>query len=169
MTIYWPDDLPYLEVMKSLQVDPRDEAARSSFDQGPGRVRNRYTQALTVVSFVLNPLSDEEFESFKSFYRDTLHNGTRWFRMRLWSSGYVGYDVQFTQKYQAGDYDVPNYWQVSLSLVVRDYQLERTQTDIFVGSQWDPSDPNADAMFVGLTNQLHDFLYTTWPAIAGRT
>lgn len=139
----WPTTVPHQPVAGTMEIVEVDDAARSDFDPpGEPEVRNRSTHSLTNVSFVIIPMTDAQNEARKNFVRNDLRRGVRWFRMRLYQSGYVGYECQLAKPMQSSDHDELEgdktrdggvvYWNVGIELIVRDFDIPRSGGQIWL-------------------------------------
>lgn len=171
MSISWPDEIDYYVTRGTFSITPKDDNAKTDFEQGPGVNRQRFTQSITNVSFSQNFPADQ-WELFKEFHRVTLGKGSKWFRRRLPSSGYAGYECRFTAPYQAADfggYSQPytfdrqfSWWSVGQQLEVRDFDLARSETDVWVVAEF--AYPEfGDEGFVDAGDLLHEFLVDLYP------
>src|SRR5438105_3686229 len=116
---------------ETVNASPRMELARTSFEQGPDRSRNRFTSLLANVSFV-SQMTEEQHEEFKEFYEITLLHGAKWFRRPLWQTAFFSYDCHFIGNgYQESDRigclsesdSDSMLWEVSMTLEVRGYYI----------------------------------------------
>lgn len=84
--ITWPTNLNGLPERGSWQYRPAPDNARTDFDQGPARVRRRFTTTLAELDFAV-VMDYLEFEVFKAFVAYTLYSGTAWFSMSVFVGG----------------------------------------------------------------------------------
>lgn len=76
----WPSSLNHLADQGSWSYKPVVDNARTDFDQGPARVRRRFTSHLSEVDFTVI-MTGSEFEIFKTFVWVELLGAARWFSM----------------------------------------------------------------------------------------
>lgn len=167
----WPNTVPYKPLTGTMSIEVVDDAARSDFDPpGEPLVRGRSTRALSHVSFTIIPITDEENEYRKDFVKNDLRGGVRRFRMRLYQSGFIGYECQLVQPMVVSDHAEmsPVLWDVQISLLVWDFTLERSEADIFVAHEWVPG-TSTEEQFLAIIAPLHEFLYRTYPEICRGT
>lgn len=137
MTVFneWPASVPYKPVSGTMQIEEVDDASRADLDpSGEPLVRGRSTHVLTHVSFTIIPMTDAENEARKSWIRTPLQNGKRWFRMRLYQSGFIGYECQLIQPMGAVDHNevTPVLWDVTVALLVRSFDNPRSPAEIWL-------------------------------------
>ena len=90
-------NIPYLHEDGSVALGLTDGKSRSAtdMDSGPQRMRRRFSSVQAPISFKVL-MTDSEFEEFKTFYKTTLEDGTKWFLMPIFSgSSYLPHVVRF--------------------------------------------------------------------------
>lgn len=107
-----PGVLPY-------QLTPDDQLARSEDPQIPLVQRRITAQPSATVKVGWRFLRDE-FSVFRSWWRDTLLRGHRWFEMSLYSAaGYVPHVVRFAEPFQSTEVGY-GYREVTAVLEIRE-------------------------------------------------
>lgn len=118
----WPDELNGLPERGSWQYRPSPDNARTDFDQGPARVRRRFTTMLAELDFAV-VMDYTEFERFKGWVAYDLYGGVAWFSMSVFVGGeYVTRTVRFRDAknpYEGSD-DGFGRTKVSMKLEIRD-------------------------------------------------
>lgn len=80
----WPPLLNYLADKGSWSYKPVVDNSRTDFDQGPARVRKRFTSHLSEVDFAVI-MTGSEFETFKNFVWFDLFGAANWFSMMIFT------------------------------------------------------------------------------------
>ena len=120
MAISWPTNVNYILDRNSFGLDPNDQVARSDFDDGPQLVRMRFTHPTYIYSGSIT-MTNSEFMTFTSFYKNVLAQGTRWFNVPVWvGNSYVINKVRFKDKYTVTDAGFDQYT-VGVQWEVREY------------------------------------------------
>lgn len=143
MTIEFPSTVNNRIIRGSYSWQAKDDLARSNYDQGPTDSRRRFTKLMAEVSLGLR-LTSSELGYLEEFYELTLGHGSKWFVMRLYKGGYVGYVVKFSEPPKPSD--TPGQingqmnFSVSFSLEVRDFFIRRGDGELwligFYGDEW---------------------------------
>lgn len=101
--IEWPQELNYYAEMGSYNLNPTEPPLRTEFDNGPARVRRRFTKTVPKVNFTVK-MTNMEFEVLKSFYFLTLNNGVEWFLIPVFMGDvYVAQFARFVEPYKMSD------------------------------------------------------------------
>jgi hypothetical protein len=117
--INWLSFLNYLVERDNYTIDPHDDNARTDFDQGPSRVRRRFTKSRTMIALTW-PMNANEMSVFETFYKVDLNNGTAWFNIPIYiSDSYVTREARFVGKYNSKNFGAFD-WSVSATLEIRD-------------------------------------------------
>jgi len=152
----FPPQIHYEPEQNTLEFDPNTGVSRTQMDQGPILSRNRFTNIPVIQTFnwYFVPL---EFELFKSFFKYTLENGTKWFTLMVWTgSSYASASVQFIEDYKAsatGSEDT----RVSAKIQIRNLQT------LDPGAAWLIGEYGADWV-IYVSDKLHKIVNVDMPA-----
>lgn len=157
----WPTGLNHLANKGSWSFKPRTDSARTDFDQGPARMRRRYTRSFSGVEFSV-AMTYLEFEMFKTFVDQDLFQGTKWFNMTVFrGSAYGTTQVRF--KSAEEPYSVVergfNLVDVSLNLETRDNTVVLSTGTVWLIGQW------GEVYVEDFADQLQILVNTDYPAI----
>ena len=90
----WSTALPQELAVNGYQESFRDNCVRTSMDVGPPKVRRRATAAPQLIRGT-QVLTSTQVGSLRSFYRDTLNDGSTSFNWTHPTSGSTGVEVYF--------------------------------------------------------------------------
>lgn len=76
--IYWPDSLPQRPLVDGYQESPPDNTMRTQMDEGPAKVRRRYTANVRPIQVTLE-MDADELNTFDDFYVEETASGSRRF------------------------------------------------------------------------------------------
>jgi hypothetical protein len=120
VTVNWPTSINYLVERNAYTIDPHDDNARTDFEQGPARVRKRFTTSRALFTLVWK-MSAFELLYFEAFYKYDLANGTRWFNIPIYSpDAYAIREARFNGKYTPSNDGSAFDWNVSAVLELRE-------------------------------------------------
>ena len=71
----WPADLPFIEVVQTLQKTGPSAVIRTPMGAGPANVRPRFTAAPEPIRGEPRPLTKDQIAEFETFFRDDLAMG----------------------------------------------------------------------------------------------
>ena len=75
----WPLTLPRAPLVRALSQTAQDLVVRTSMDSGPAKVRRRLTVNVVPTTIGLPVLTDEQLETFKTFFHSTAMGGAEAF------------------------------------------------------------------------------------------
>jgi len=158
-TPVWPTTLNYLAERSSLQFRQSEAQLRSEFDNGPARMRRRFTRQLASASFTI-VFTSSEYEVFKTFYQEDLLSGTAWFDLPVYTGDtYQTNTVRFTEPPSMSD---AGYRHVKISAKL---ELKRI-TVLDPAAAWVIGEYGVEFAFGGFADPLQVIVNTDWPSVA---
>jgi hypothetical protein len=152
----WPPNLNYLLDRGSFSLEER-EPSRTDFDDGPQLVRVRFNNPPLLYNGTLT-LTNDEFLVFRSFYFNSLNQGSRWFNFPVWEGlSYNPKKARFAEKYQVKD-EGWNQYTVTIKLDVRDYFYYDAFATYLISLY-------GTNFAISLSDQLQVIVNETYPAI----
>lgn len=156
----WPTGLNHMPEQSGWTFKPVVQSARTDFDAGPARIRQRFTrsqseQEVTVV------MDHFEFETFKAFVDLELRGASRWFMMPLFQGSIYGqYEARFKDPQTPYQATYRGFDSVNVSFTLE----TRTSTRVFDGEVYmlEIWGPEFSAEFSDLLQVL---VNETYPAI----
>lgn len=137
-SINWPSAINYYVERNNYSIDPHDDNARTDFDKGPARVRQRFTTSRALVTLRWQ-FTAAEMAFFEAFYKYGLREGTRWFNMPMYTAdNYVMREVRFVNKYTPANDGSAFDWVISAVVELRElptYSFTAYFLVMFFGTQ----------------------------------
>lgn len=129
----WPAELNSYAQRGTWNLTPSEPLLRTDFEEGPARVRRRFTSRVSTAQFSID-MSSSDFEAFKSFFQHVLLDGAKWFTLSMYAGGdgYEVHTVRFTEPYAAKDLGFRRVL-VSVKVETRDLAVVDELTGFILG------------------------------------
>lgn len=118
----WPVDVPHVPLAGSFQGAPYRAPDATEFEDGPTRARRPSTLRIATLRFAIR-MSNAQFDTFHTWVKDVLVDGTLPFTMPVWRGG--GFVTKVCRFARGGPFaDDPGQGlrhRVSISIDVEDY------------------------------------------------